>query len=450
MYCGKQNEVYTEIYLERISLRMPTSPSSPMRHVLLLRDFRLLWLGQATSLLGDQFYMVAGPWLVLKLTGDPLALGAVLAVGAIPRAIVMLFGGAITDRLSPRLIMLGSDIIRLFWFLIMLVLVWTGQIQVWMLYLSSFIGGILSGLFIPASSSIGPTLLPQDDLQAGNSIFQGSSQFIGFIGPALAGVVIGAFGGGMQAIALAYGIDVVSFVASVVTLWLMHSQRIQAVARSKESVWQSIEIGLRSAWTDGFLRLGFILIAFANLFFAGPLLVGIPVLASQRLPEGAAAYGLILAAYAGGNLLGIILSGALPRLSPDRAKGFTLGLFTLFGLGMIAMGQITATWMGFVLMLIMGVGNGYLSITLITAIQRRTPRELLGRIMGLVMLANLGLLPISQVLSGALSRWNVSILMAVGGAGMLLLAVWLLGQSGLELMAIPLAANGSSIPASQK
>ena len=428
---------------------MTISPASPMQRVFLLRDFRLLWLGQSTSLLGDQFYMVAGPWLVLKLTGDPLALGTVLAVGAIPRAAVMLLGGAITDRLSPRLIMLGSDIIRLFWFLIMLVLVWTGQIQVWMLYLSSFTGGILSGFFIPASSSIIPTLVPQEDLQGGNSIFQGSSQLIGFIGPALAGVVIGIFGGGMHAIALAYGIDVVSFIASVVTLWLMRSKKIPATANTKENIWQSIGISLRSAWKDGFLRLGFILIAFANLFFAGPLLVGIPVLANQRLPEGAAAYGLILAAYAGGNFLGIILSGALPRLSPERAKVFMLGLFTLFGLGMIALSQITATWMGFMLMLVMGVGNGYLAITLITAIQRRTPRELLGRIMGLVMLANLGLLPISQALSGVLSRWSVSILMIAGGTGMLLLAVWLIGQSGLELMATPLAADISPAPASQ-
>ena len=212
---------------------MPTSPSSPMQHVLHLHDFRLLWLGQATSLLGDQFYMVAGPWLVLKLTGDPLALGAVLAVGAIPRAVVMLLGGAITDRLSPRRIMLASDVIRLFWFLVMFILVGTGQIQVWMLYLSSFIGGILSGLFIPASSSIIPTLVPQEDLQAGNSIFQGSSQLIGFIGPALAGLVIGAFGGGMQAIALAYGIDVVSFIASVVTLWLMRSQTYRVCRQVK-------------------------------------------------------------------------------------------------------------------------------------------------------------------------------------------------------------------------
>jgi hypothetical protein len=117
------------------------------------------------------------------------------------------------------------------------------------------------------------------------------------------------------------------------------------------------------------------------------------------------------------------------------------GLFVLFGVGMVALGLITATWMGFVLLLVLGVGNGFLSITVITAVQRSTPRELLGRIMGLVLLANLGLLPISQALSGALARWNVTLLIASGGVGMLLLAIWLIGQSGLELLAAPLATG---------
>jgi MFS family permease len=392
--------------------------------------------------------MVAAPWLVLKLTGDPLALGGVLAVGAVPRAAVMLLGGAITDRLSPRLIMLASDIIRLLLITLMLILVWTGQIQPWMLYIFSFLGGVVSGFFLPASSSIVPALVPHEDLQAGNSIFQGSSQLISFVGPAAAGVVIGAFGEGLRGIAVALAIDVLTFVASIVTLWLMQS-RPRAAAKTSENVWQSIGSGLRAAWSDQFLRLGFILISFANLFFAGPLLVGVPVLADQRLPDAARAFGLILAAYAAGNFLGIILCGVLPRLAARRVKLFTIGLFLMFGVGMIALGQITATWMGFALMLVMGLGNGYLSITLITAVQRRTPRELLGRIMGLVMLANIGLVPISQALSGAVSRLSVSTLMAASGGGMLLLTLWLATQSGLELISTPLAAGPSADSASQ-
>src|SRR5689334_24386896 len=87
--------------------------SNPMKRVFSVRDFSLLWIGQSTSLLGDQFYSIAGAWLVLKLTGDPLALGTVLAVGGIASAIFTVIGGAITDRISPRKVMLISDIIRL-------------------------------------------------------------------------------------------------------------------------------------------------------------------------------------------------------------------------------------------------------------------------------------------------------------------------------------------------
>src|SRR5690606_41454236 len=77
-----------------------------------IRDFRLLWLGEGVSVLGDHFYMIALPWLILQLTGDPLAMGTVLALAAIPRALFMLIGGALTDRFSPRTLMLGSNLVR--------------------------------------------------------------------------------------------------------------------------------------------------------------------------------------------------------------------------------------------------------------------------------------------------------------------------------------------------
>src|SRR5664279_3801761 len=89
-----------------------SSQKNPMARVMSLRDFRLLFAGTTTSLLGDQFALIATPWLVLQLTGDPLTLGYVLALEGIPRAVFMLLGGAITDRISPRLIMLISDAIR--------------------------------------------------------------------------------------------------------------------------------------------------------------------------------------------------------------------------------------------------------------------------------------------------------------------------------------------------
>lgn len=77
----------------------PAAP--PRRHPLAVRPFRNWWIGNTVSLLGDQFYLVALPWLVLQLTGSSLVLGTVLMVAAIPRAALMLVGGAATNG-CPR------------------------------------------------------------------------------------------------------------------------------------------------------------------------------------------------------------------------------------------------------------------------------------------------------------------------------------------------------------
>src|SRR6059058_2030972 len=87
-------------------------PKASLMSAVRVRDFRLVWAGESISLLGDQFYMVALPWLTLQLTGSGLALGAVAAAGGIPRAIFMLLGGAMTDRFSPRNVMFVSNALR--------------------------------------------------------------------------------------------------------------------------------------------------------------------------------------------------------------------------------------------------------------------------------------------------------------------------------------------------
>jgi MFS family permease len=105
-----------------------------MARVLGNTNFRFLWIGQGTSLLGDQFFLVAVPWLVLKLGNDPLALGGVLALAGIPRALFMLLGGAFTDRYAPRAMMLVSDLARLTLVVLLAILVVTGSARMWMLY----------------------------------------------------------------------------------------------------------------------------------------------------------------------------------------------------------------------------------------------------------------------------------------------------------------------------
>ncbi len=423
-----------------------TSPrKNPMAKVFSIRDFRLLFSGATTSMLGDQFALIATPWLVLKLTGDPLALGIVLALEGIPRAIFILLGGAITDRLSPRIIMLTADIIRFVLTAWMAVVVLTGTVQMWMLYTFGLAFGLVAGFAIPAGNSIVPMLVEQQDLQAGNSVMMGVAQLVGFIGPTIAGILIGKFSQSPLGIGLAFTIDAISFAVSAGCLWVMRGggkRQSAAGAAQQESVWASILEGIKYLWTDKAMRLMFLVITAVNFLFVGPLLVGIPVLADQRLPEGALAFGLLMSAYAGGNLAGYLLAGSLPRPTGKAMRLFLIALLAAFGLALASFGFIRSTWVDFTLMLLLGLGNGYIAITLFTWIQLRTPKAMLGRMMSILMLSNTGLVPISQAISGAVSKWSLTILFVGAGTLILLVTLWTAPQHELKTFSDSMVAGG--------
>ena len=403
--------------------------------VLSLRDFRLLFAGATTSILGDQFALIATPWLVLKMTGDPLALGIVLALEGIPRAVFILLGGAITDRFSPRLIMFLSDSIRFVLTALMALVVFTGTVQMWMFYAFGLGFGLVAGFAIPAENSIVPMLVAEQDLQAGNSIMMGMNQLVGFVGPTIAGILIGGYAHSPFGIGLAFVIDSASFAVSAACLWLMRTGGWRSVARDaeeKETVWASILAGMKYLWSDRTLRLMFLVITAVNFLFVGPLMVGIPVLASQRLAEGAVAFGLLMSGYAGGNLGGYLLAGSLPRPNGRTMRIFLVVLLVAFGLVLASLGFISSTWVDFSLMLLLGLGNGYISIIMFTWMQTRTPKEMLGRMMSMLMLSNVGLVPVSQAIAGAASKWSLTFLFVAAGALTLLVTLWAAPQPELK------------------
>ncbi len=418
------------------------SVKNPMARVMGVHDFRLLFVGATTSLLGDQFALIATPWLVLQLTGDPLILGIVLALEGVPRAVFMLVGGAISDRFSPRVIMIISDIIRFVLTALMALVVFTGAVQVWMLYAFGLGFGLVAGFAIPAENSLVPMLVEKEDLTAGNSIMMGVSQLVGFIGPTVAGILIGGYAHSLTGVGLAFAIDAFSFAVSAACLWLIRAARRTAAAiAAHESIWASIVSGIRYMWSDRPLRLLFLVMVAVNFFLNGPLLVGIPVLANQRLPEGAFAFGLLMSGYAGGNLGGYLIAGSLRR---PTGVGFRIVLLALlFGFGLVvgALGFIRWTWLDFGLLLLMGLANGYMGITIFTWMQLRTPQEMLGRMMSLVMLAGSGLVPVSEAISGALSKWDVTLLFAAAGVLVLLTTIWIAFQPDFKTFSEHLATG---------
>lgn len=410
---------------------------SGFRSILAVRNFRLLWIGEGISLLGDQFYMIALPWLVLQLTGSALAMGTVLAVAGIPRALFMLLGGALTDRFSPKAVMIWSNAVRMSFVGLLTVLVLTGSIQLWMIYALALIFGLADAFFFPAQSTIVPQLVDKEDLQAANSVIQGTAQFSLFAGPVVAGAIIAILDGGgaaiagttvpdMRGIGAAFAIDALSFVASLTCLSLMRikpASELQDQNREQSGVFSSIRECLSYVWGNPSLRIWFILIAAMNLLVTGPFSVGIPVLADDRFPEGAAAFGILVSAYGGGSLVGIILAGALPKLPLNRMGTVLLLLSATLGIEVALMGLVWNLYLLAFVNLAMGVANGYVVIQFITWLQSRTPEAMLGRVMGLLMFAAVGLSPVSTAIAGAAITLSESGLFVVAGLLMTALCV---------------------------
>lgn len=396
-----------------------TTMASPI-NVLRNRNFRLLWIGEGISLLGDQFYMIALPWLVLSLTGDALAVGTVLAMAGIPRALFMVIGGALTDRFTPRRLMINSNLARMSLTALLAILVATNLIQLWMLYISALLFGLADAFFFPAQTSIVPQLVDRDQLQTGNSIIQGTATLSVFVGPVLAGILVSWLDGGSShsavGTALAIALDSLSFLASIMALRMMGIENAdEHVEKTDSGVFASIREGLRYIWNDATLRIVLPITLGLNILINGPFAVGIPVLARTRFPEGVAAFGLILSMFGGGALLGIILAGVLPKPSNKLLGTVSLSVISMMGIGLAVIGIAPTMDVAATAALMMGTANGYANIMLITWLQKKVAPEMTGRVMSLVLFAAVGLNPVSNALAGLLIGKNAAVLLVYAG-----------------------------------
>jgi len=379
-----------------------------------VRDFRLLFSGETISVIGDQFHFVALAWLTLQLTGSGLALGSVLMVAAIPRGVFMLLGGALSDRFSPRSLMLGSNAIRAVLVGIIAALVLTGRAELWQLFVMAGLFGVVDALFYPAIGAILPMLVDEETLPPANAVLQGSQQLASLIGPAAAGVLVALVNTGP-----AFVIDAFSFaIASVALFFVVGGRRAataEGPAEARPGLLSSVGVGLRYAWRDPAIRSLIVLSAAFNFALTGPLTVGIPYLADQRFDGGPAAFGIILSGFGAGALVGAVVAGSVPRIRRLGAVVLTIGVG--IGAAVSLIGLAPNVPLAFVLLAVIGLGAGFLNVHVVSWLQARTAEEMRGRVMSLVMIGSAGLVPVSYAVSGAIVDFGaVTIMFAVGGA----------------------------------
>lgn len=369
-----------------------------------------------------------------------------MAIAAIPRAIFMLLGGVVVDRASPRVVMLLSNLVRMGLVLILAVTTWQASINIGLIYAIAFLFGFADAFMFPAASAYPPRLLPPERLAAGNSLFQGTAQMTLILGPLVAGGLIVVFGdsastaaggaggeGAMEdaaGLSLVFALDTLTFVVPLLILLLIRD-RFPPEIQVTEKVWGALLEGLRYTWRDVPLRTLVFLFAGLSLFFRGPFVVGIPAFAEAFLPEGAAAFGIIMSALGIGSIVGTLIAGMTTRPPAHRLGLILLVDFFAFGLVFIFMTLFPDTYLIAAAVFMAAIIDGYIVVLLITWIQQRIAKEKLGRVMSVIMMAGQGLFPISAAAAGALAGWDL--------IGMLLGAGWVMIGVTLIGLAIPAA-----------
>ena len=275
-----------------------------------VRDFRLLFVGQMISTIGDMFYAVALPWLMLSSGHTPQELGIVLATYGVPRVGTLLLGGLLSDWLWPRRVMLLADIMRALLVGVLAVLVFTGRTGVLPLCAVAAPLGAFAGLFLPAYYAVLPEILGADALQAGNALNTSSLQLALLIGSGLAGLVVSRLQSGP-----AFVVSALTFVVSALTLILMRGEHrpAEAVTAQKEQALAQEASGREATFAQDItfwrlirtwrlLQVAFLVIIFGNFLFNGLFEVALPTLARDQFMSGAGGYGLLLAMFGAGSL----------------------------------------------------------------------------------------------------------------------------------------------------
>ena len=391
-----------------------------------VRDFRLLFVGQMISTIGDMFYAVALPWLMLSSGHTPQELGIVLATYGVPRVGTLLLGGLLSDWLRPRRVMLLADIMRALLVGVLAVLVFTGRTGVLPLCAVVAPLGAFAGLFLPAYYAVLPEILGADALQAGNALNTSSLQLALLIGSGLAGLVVSRLQSGP-----AFVVDALTFVVSALTLILMRGEHrsAEAVTAQKEQALAQEASGREATFAQDItfwrlirtwrlLQVAFLVIIFGNFLFNGLFEVALPTLARDQFMSGAGGYGLLLAMFGAGSLLGGLIAGSLGKI----AHRGLLMLICIMTLGVLYSFVPFAGGLPGAALLIgcAGLTNGMLTVLAFTVMQQQAPPHLLGRLLGIFLFASLGLYPLSVALVGVVSSHvGPVILFPISGAMML-------------------------------
>jgi MFS family permease len=390
-----------------------------MLEVLRERNFRLLWLGQATSAFGSSLVPVALAFAVIDLTGSPSALGLVLSAGLVSRICLLLLGGVVADRLPRQHVMIAADGLRATTQGIVAALLLTGTAQIWELLVLFALFGAGDAFFSPASTGLVPETISPARLQQANSLMGIGRDAARVSGPALAGLIVAGAGPG-----IAFAVDAATFVVSCASLALLH---LPSAVRGRErpGLLADLRVGWRELASRSWVWLMILKFSVSSLAIAPFFVLG-PFVAQHEL-GGAAAWGAIGTCGAVGAVVGNVLAF---RVRPTRPLFTGCLVVSLYALAPALLARpfptavIAAT-------AAIGFGAVGFSDTLwFTALQERIPPQALSRVSSYDWLGSLVLQPAGYALAGPIAA-------TIGISATLLVGAGLQASSSIGIALTP-------------
>jgi MFS family permease len=379
-------------------------------------DFRYLFSGRVTSLLGSAIAPIALAFAVLDLTGSPTSLGIVLAARSLPQVVFMLVGGVVADRWPRQLVMVGANALSGTAQAAVALLLLLGVAEVWHLVALEVVAGASAAFFFPASSGIVPQTVPPRMLQEANALLRISMSSTTIFGAAAGGVLVAAVGSGW---ALAF--DAGTYFAAAFLLGRI------AIPRSARIRGANMVAELRDGWREFRSRtwLWTIVVAFGfmNAAHSGASNVLGPAIAREEL-GGAAAWGAILAAQAAGLVAGGLL---MLWLRPRRILLVACAAMALLLPGMLLLSVAAPVAVIAAGYLLAGVGIEIFGVFWDMSLQQNIPQEKLSRVYSYDALGSFVLIPLGLVAAGPLAAaigthetlWAAAAVIALGTLGML-------------------------------
>ncbi|KOY55663.1 MFS transporter [Streptomyces sp. XY332] len=414
-----------------------------------LPSFRLLWLGQSLSLLGDGFSYIAFAWITLGLTGSTLALGYVLAFQAVPRALLTLVGGSLSDKWSSRTLMKFSSWARAALMAAVGLAGTGGALTLWMLCCAAAAFGAVDAFFQPARASILPSVVDKELLAPANALLTVAAKVAAVLGPAVGGMVV-AFSDA----SIAFLVDAACFalcglcVAGIRPLARpaapeqeqeqepgapqADGERPAPAPAAGDSLAARMRAGLRYALEDPRIRTILVVDAAVTFCQSGPFTVGFATLAKVDLHGGSTTLGLLNGALAGGAMLGTLVGGSLS--SRPRVGLLIAALAGWLAVGTAALALVGNTGAALATVLAMGFGMGFQGVFGLSWIQRNIPGSVLSRVIAVDMVIGYAVAPLSLIACGALAGSGTGPMFALSAVILAVTALGILGSRTVREM----------------